>query len=75
MAQQFQMLLHGTPNALKFNGKMPFKLPQCLEDIDFLKDSAGLNDAKKIKVALNYTALDEAEVWQTLPEASTNPAD
>ena len=75
MAQQFQMPLNGTPNAPKFNGKMPFKLPQYLEDIDFLKDSARLNNAKKIKVALNYTALDEAEVWQTLPEASTNPAD
>ena len=45
------------------------------EDIDFLSNSAGLNDAKKIKAALCYAALDEAEVWKTLPEVSTNLAD
>ena len=30
---------------------------------------------QKIKAAICYAALDEAEVWQTLPEATANPAD
>jgi hypothetical protein len=29
-----------------------------------------LDQAKKIKAAICYAALDEVEVWQTLPEAS-----
>ena len=69
------MPLHGTPNAPKFNSKTPSELPQYLEDIDFLRDSARLNNTKKIKVALHYAALNEAEVWQMLPEASVNLTD
>ena len=30
---------------------------------------------QKIKAAIHYAALDEAEVWQTLPEATANLAD
>jgi hypothetical protein len=74
MAQPLQMLLCGTPNAPKFDGKKPSELPCYLEDIDFLGDAAALDQAKKIKEAIRYTALDEAEVWQTLPEASATPA-
>ena len=62
MAQQFQMPLHGTPNTPKFDGKTPSKLPQYLENINFLRNSARLNNTKKIKVALHYVTLDEAEV-------------
>jgi hypothetical protein len=74
MAQPLQMPLRGTPNAPKFDGKKPSELPRYLEDIDFLGDVVALDQAKKIKAAIRYAALDEAEVWQTLPEASTTPA-
>ena len=71
----FQMPLWGTPNAPKFSGKMPSELPQYLEDIDLLGDAAILDEAQRIKVTIRYAALDEAEVWQMLPEAIANPAD
>ena len=54
---------------------MSSKLPWYLEDINFLGDSARLNNAKKIKAALHYAALDEAKVWQMLLEASMNLVD
>ena len=69
------MPLHSTPNAPKFDSKMSSKLPWYLEDINFLGDSARLNNAKKIKAALHYAALDEAKVWQMLLEASMNLVD
>ena len=69
------MPLCGTPNAPKFNGKTPSKLPWYLEDINFLGNSTGFNNTKKIKVALCYAVLDKAEVWQMLLEASMNLAD
>ena len=76
MAQvPFQMPLRGTPNAPKFSGKMPSELPRYLEDIDLLGDAAVLDEAQKIKANICYAALDEAEVWQTLPEETANPAD
>ena len=76
MAQvPFQMPLRGTPNAPKFSGKTPSELPRYLEDIDLLGDAAVLDEAQKIKAAIRYAALDEAEVWQTLPEATANLAD
>ena len=76
MAQvPFQMPLQGTPNAPKFSGKTPSELPQYLEDIDLLGDAAVLDEVQKIKATICYAALDEAEVWQTLPEATANPAD
>ena len=43
-----------------------------LEDIDLLGDAAVLDEVQKIKAAIHYAALDEAEVWQTLPEATAN---
>ena len=46
-----------------------------MEDIDLLGDAAVLDKAQKIKAAIHYAALDEAEVWQTLPEATANPVD
>ena len=76
MAQvPFQMPLQGTPNAPKFSGKTPSELPQYLEDIDLLGDAALLDKAQKIKAVICYAALDEAEVWQMLPEATANLAD
>ena len=76
MAQvPFQMPLRGTPNAPKFSRKKPSELPRYLEDIDLLEDAAVLDEAQKIKAAICYAALDEAEVWQMLPEATANLAD
>ena len=76
MAQvPFQMPLQGTPNAPKFSGKTPSELPRYLEDIDLLGDTAVLDEAQKMKATIHYAALDEAEVWQTLPEAIANPVD
>ena len=63
------------PNTSKFSGKTPSELPQYLEDIDLLGDATVLDEAQKIKAAICYAALDQAEVWQTLPEATANPAD
>ena len=40
-----------------------------LKDIEFLGTSAGLTDEEQIRVATHYADLEEAEVWQTLPEA------
>ena len=62
------------PNAPKFNGKSSSELLQYLEDIDFIGDAVGLDNTKKIKAVLHYTALDEVEAWQTLPELTVNPA-
>ena len=59
-------------NTSKFDGKSSSELLQYLEDIDFIGDAVGLNNAKKIKAVLHYTALDEAEVWQMLPELTAN---
>ena len=73
--QSIPMLLRGTPNAPKFDGKMLSQLPRYLEDIDLLGDQAGLDQEKKIKAALRYADLEEAELWETLPEATNNPAD
>ena len=67
MAQvPFQMPLWGIPNTPKFSGKTPSELPQYLEDIDLLGNATVLDEVQKIKAAICYAALDEAEVWQTL---------
>jgi hypothetical protein len=63
MAQPLQMPLCGTPNTPKFDGKKPSECLCYLEDIDFLGNAAALDQAKKIKAAICYAALDEAEVW------------
>ena len=63
----------GAPNTPKFNGKTPSKLPQYLENIGLIGDAASLK-SQKTKAAICYAALDEAEVWQTLPKATNNLA-
>jgi len=75
MAQPIQMPLHSTPNAPKFDGKTPSELPQYLEDVEDITDAAILDHGGKIRAALRYAALDEAELWQTLTEATAIPAD
>ncbi|KIO00221.1 hypothetical protein M404DRAFT_29822 [Pisolithus tinctorius Marx 270] len=67
---QFQMPLHGTQNSPKFSRDSPTQLPHYLEDIDFLSTLAALDDHGKIRAAICYADLEEAEVWQTLPEAA-----
>ena len=68
------MPLRGTQNAPKFNGKTPAVLPRFLEDVDLLGTATGINDAEKIRYAMWYADLDEAEVWQTVDAASAaNP--
>jgi hypothetical protein len=70
MANPFQMPLRGTPDAPRFDGKTAVLLSSYLEDIELLGTSVGLTDSGKIKAAIRYADLDEAEVWQTLPKAS-----
>ena len=65
-----QMPLRGTKDAPKFDGNVPALLPRFLEDVDLLATAAGINDAKKIRYAMWYVDLDEAEVWQTVSAAS-----
>ena len=74
-AQPIPMPLRGTPNTPKFNGKTLSQLPRYLKDINLLGDQAGLDQEKKIKAALHYADLEEAELWEMLPEATNNPAD
>ena len=70
-----QMPLHRTPNAPKFDGKIPSELLCYLEDIKLLGNTAIITIEQKIKAACRYAILDEAEVWQMLPEATAVPAD
>ncbi|KIO11983.1 hypothetical protein M404DRAFT_19797 [Pisolithus tinctorius Marx 270] len=60
---QFQMPLHGTQNSPKFSGDSPTQLPR------YLGTLTALDDCGKIKAAIHYADLEEAEVWQMLPEA------
>ena len=48
-----QMPLHGTQNALKFDGKTPALLPHFLEDVDILGTAAGITDLEKICAAIS----------------------
>ncbi|KAF8430926.1 hypothetical protein L210DRAFT_3416995 [Boletus edulis BED1] len=75
MAAPIQIPLRGTSNVPKFDGKQPSELPRYLEDIKFLGNAAHIDQAGKIKAAIQYVALDEAEVWQTLAETTAIPAD
>jgi hypothetical protein len=68
------MPLRGTQNAPKFDGKSSVQLPRYLEDIEFLGMSANLFEEEQIHAAIQYVNLNEAEVWQTLPETTTVPA-
>ena len=52
MAAPVPMLLCGTPNAPKFDGKTPSELPHYLKDIELLGDPANLDDTRKIKAAI-----------------------
>ena len=69
------MPLHGTQNALKFDGKTPALLPRFLEDVNIIRMVAGISEAEKIHAAIRYADLEEAEGWELLPEATTVPAD
>ena len=70
-----QMLLCGTQNAPKFDGKTPALLPCFLEDVDILSTAAGITDLEKICAAIRYADLEEAEGWELLDEVATNPPD
>ncbi|KAF8131906.1 hypothetical protein EV363DRAFT_1139117, partial [Boletus edulis] len=59
----------GTPDAPHFDAATPSLLPGFLEDIDVLGSGLRLDDAGKIKLAIYYAALDDAELWEMLPEA------
>ncbi|KIO00093.1 hypothetical protein M404DRAFT_29913 [Pisolithus tinctorius Marx 270] len=45
-----------------------FQMPLC--DINFCSTLTALDDHGKIRAAIHYADLEEAEVWQTLPEAA-----
>jgi hypothetical protein len=49
------------------------QLPHYLEDIEFVGISAHLSKEEQIRAAIRYADLDEAEVWQTLPETTAVP--
>ena len=69
------MPLRGTQNAPKFDGKTPALLPRFLEDVELLGDAAAITAAAKIRAAIWYADLEEAEGWELLDEAVTAPAD
>jgi hypothetical protein len=75
MANPIQMPLRGTQNAPKFDGKSFAQLSCYLEDIEFLGTSVNLSKEEQIHAAIWCVDLDEAEVWQTLPETTAVPAD
>ncbi|KIO04376.1 hypothetical protein M404DRAFT_26237 [Pisolithus tinctorius Marx 270] len=52
------------------NPALPPQLLHYLKDIDFLSTLTALDDCGKIRAAIRYADLEEAEVWQTLPEAA-----
>jgi hypothetical protein len=69
------MPLRGTQNTPKFDGKSSAQLPRYIENIEFLGTSANLSEEEQICTVIWYADLDKAEVWQTLPETTTVPAD
>ncbi|KIJ10742.1 hypothetical protein PAXINDRAFT_16289 [Paxillus involutus ATCC 200175] len=75
MAAPFTMPLRGTKDAPKFQGKIIAELLRFLEDVGILADQAQLDHAGKIRAAIRYAALDEAELWETLESATAVPAD
>ena len=70
----FQLLCRGTPAAPRFNGT-PSDLARFLADIADLADRARLLNSGRTKLALCYVDLDEAELWDTIPEAMACPPD
>ncbi|KIJ07701.1 hypothetical protein PAXINDRAFT_19133 [Paxillus involutus ATCC 200175] len=74
MAAPFTMPLRGTKDTPKFQGKIIAELPRFLEDVGILADQAQLDHMGKIRAAIRYAALDEAELWETLESATAVPA-
>ena len=70
----FQLPCQGTPAAPRFNGT-PSDLARFLSDIADLADWAGLPNSGRTKLALRYVDLDDAELWDTIPEAMACPPD
>ena len=70
-----QMLLCGTQNAPKFDGKTLALLPRFLEDVNILGTAAGIADLEKIHATIRYADLEEAEGWELLDEVTANPPD
>ena len=70
-----QIPLHSTQNAPKFDGKTPALLLHFLEDVDILGTAAGITDLEKIRAAIRYADLKEAEGWELLDEVAANPPD
>jgi len=64
----FRMPLRGTDAAPKFDG-MPARLILFFEDVEQLADYAALDHEQRIKCAIRYAPIDEAEVWALEPEA------
>ena len=70
-----QMPLRGTQNAPKSDGKTLALLLRFLKDVDILGTAAGITDLEKIRAAIRYADLEEAEDWELLDEVTTNPLD
>ena len=69
------MPLCGTQNAPKFDGKTLALLLRFLEDVDILGTVASIMDLEKIRAAIRYADLEEAEGWELLDEVAANPPD
>ena len=70
-----QMPLRGTQNALKFDRKTPALLLRFLEDVNIIGTVASIAEAEKIRAAIRYADLEEAEGWELLPKVTAVPAD
>ncbi|KAF8122013.1 hypothetical protein EV363DRAFT_1456894 [Boletus edulis] len=66
---------HSSPDAPRFDASSPSHLPGFLEDVDLLGTGLRLDTAGKIKLAMYYAPLDDAELWELLPEASAHIPD
>ncbi|KIK74477.1 hypothetical protein PAXRUDRAFT_19829 [Paxillus rubicundulus Ve08.2h10] len=64
------MLLCGSRDAPKFDGRTPAHLPRFFKDLYILEEAAHISEEAQIKVAVRYADLDEAEVWLTLMATS-----
>jgi hypothetical protein len=65
----YQMPICGTANAPKFDGTI-VDISRYFDDFDQHADNANLTLKPHIKAALRYISRDDAETWETLPEAS-----
>ncbi|KAJ8580730.1 hypothetical protein M405DRAFT_869258 [Rhizopogon salebrosus TDB-379] len=65
----YQMPIRGTANAPKFDGTI-VDISRYFDDFDQHADNANLTLKPRIKAALRYISRDDAETWETLPEAS-----